>query len=336
MRRTVLVTGGAGYVGSHVVRRLRESGREVVILDDLRHGHRAAVPDLPLVRADVADREALARLHRAHPFDAVIHMAADCLVGESMAVPEAYYRRNVIASLEMLEALRQLGVPRIVFSSSAAVYGDPREVPIVEEHPCLPTNPYGETKLVLERALGWYRQAHGLASVSLRYFNAAGAHPGGALGEDHEPESHLIPCLLAVALGRRERAEIHGDDYPTADGTCVRDYVHVDDLADAHVLALEAMEAGDPGGSFNLGTERGHSVREVLESVRRITGRPVAEVVGPRRPGDPPQLVASGERARRHLGWRPRFTEIDDIVRTAWGWHRDHPDGYGDRPMPPG
>ena len=328
----VLVTGGAGYVGSHVVRRLRAAGRAVSILDDLRHGHAAAVPDVPLLRADIADREALARLHREHRFDAVIHMAADCLVGESMAVPADYYRRNLIASLDMAEALRHLGVRRLVFSSSAAVYGNPSEVPIPEEHPCLPTNPYGETKLAFERALAWYREAYGFASIALRYFNAAGAHSEGGVGEDHEPETHLIPCLLGVALGRRARLEIHGDDYPTPDGTCVRDYVPVDDLAEAHVLALQALEGGDPGTAYNLGSEQGHSVQEVLVAARRITGHPIPVAIGPRRPGDPPVLVASSRRARERLGWRPRTPEIDRILSSAWDWHRAHPHGYGDRP----
>jgi len=328
----VLVTGGAGYVGSHVVRRLRAAGRPVVILDDLRHGHRGAVEGVPLVRADIADQEALVRLHREHPFDAVIHMAADCLVGESMAVPADYYRRNLIASLEMAEALRRLGVRRLVFSSSAAVYGNPSEVPIPEEHPCLPTNPYGETKLAFERALTWYREAYGFASIALRYFNAAGAHAEGGLGEDHEPETHLIPCLLAVALGRRARLEIHGDDYPTLDGTCVRDYVHVDDLAEAHLLALQALEGGEVGGAYNLGSEHGHSVQEVLAAARLVTGHPIPVAVGPRRPGDPPVLVASSRRAREILGWRPRTPEIDRILRSAWDWHRGRPQGYDDRP----
>jgi UDP-glucose 4-epimerase len=284
------------------------------------------------VRADIADRDALSRLHREHPFDAVIHMAADCLVGESMAVPADYYRRNLIASLDMAEALRRLGVRRLVFSSSAAVYGNPSEVPIPEEHPCLPTNPYGETKLAFERALGWFREAYGLASISLRYFNAAGAHAEGGIGEDHEPETHLIPCMLAVVLGRRARLEIHGDDYPTPDGTCVRDYVHVDDLAEAHVLALQSLEGGDPGASYNLGSEHGHSVQEVLAAARRVTGHAIPVAIGPRRPGDPPVLVASSHRARERLGWRPRMPEIDRILQSAWDWHQSHPHGYGDRP----
>lgn len=332
----VLVTGGAGYVGSHVVRRLLASGRGVAILDDLRHGHRAAVEGVPLIRADIADREALERLHREHPFAAVIHLAADCLVGESMAAPSDYYRRNLIASLQLADNLRRLGVRRLVFSSSAAVYGDPSEVPIPEDHPCLPTNPYGETKLAFERALAWYREAYGFASIALRYFNAAGAHVAGGLGEDHEPESHLIPCMLAVALGRLPRLEIHGDDYPTPDGTCVRDYVHVDDLAEAHLLALQALESGDLGAAYNLGSEHGHSVQEVLAAARHVTGHPIPAAIGPRRPGDPPVLVASSRRAKERLGWQPRIPEIEAIVRSAWEWHRARPQGYGDRSLAAG
>ncbi|MGD8375631.1 MAG: UDP-glucose 4-epimerase GalE, partial [Acidobacteriota bacterium] len=293
----VLVTGGAGYIGSHIVRLLVQRGNAVVVLDDLREGHREAVGDVPFVEGSFDQRAALEEARRRVPFDAVIHMAAHCLVGESVVDPVKYYRNNVIAPLVMLEHLRDLGTSRLVFSSSAAVYGAPEETPIPETHACLPTNPYGETKLAFERALAWYGRPYEIAGISLRYFNAAGASPAGGIGEDHAPETHLVPRVLAVALGGADRLLIHGGDFPTPDGTCVRDYVHVDDLAMAHVLALEALESGEPGGAFNLGTGRGHSVLEVVETARRVTGRPIPVEIGPRRPGDPPTLVASAERA---------------------------------------
>jgi len=324
----VMVTGGAGYIGSHIVRGLRARGHAPVLLDDLRHGHAEAVRGFPLVQADIADDGAWERAHREHRFEAVIHMAADCQVGESMQHPGKYYRNNLAASLAMAETLLRLGVRRLVFSSTAAVYGDPHQDAIDEDHPCAPTNPYGETKLAFERALAWFRMAHGLESISLRYFNAAGAHPGGEIGEDHDPETHLIPNVLAVALGRNERVTIHGDDFPTPDGTCIRDYVHVDDLAEAHVLAIEALAAGEAGGAFNLGSERGHSVREVIEAARQVTGHPIPAAAGPRRPGDPPRLVASRRRIQDRFAWRPRTPDVRAIVASAWEWHRHRPRGF--------
>jgi len=324
----VLVTGGAGYIGSHIVRSLRDRGAGVVVLDDLRAGHPEAIEGVPLIRADIADAAALQGAHRDHPFDAVIHMAADCQVGESMEKPAVYYRNNLFASIELAENLRGLGVNRMVFSSSAAVYGEPQSVPIEEDHPCLPTNTYGETKLAFERALAWLRKAHGFEAVSLRYFNAAGAHAGGGLGEDHDPETHLIPRVLAVALGRADGFKVFGDDYPTPDGTCVRDYVHVDDLAEAHVLAVEALRAGEPGGAYNLGSQKGYSVLELLEEARRITGHPIPAPVGPRRPGDPATLVASSRRIQERFGWKPVHEDLTSVLETAWAWHQAHPDGY--------
>lgn len=327
----VLVTGGAGYIGSHIVRRLREVGREVLVVDDLSEGHRVAVSDAPLVVGDFGDPELLDELFGSHDVGVVVHMAASSLVGESVSHPGRYYENNVVRSLRLLEAVRRYEAGGIVFSSTAAVYGDPVDVPIQESHPTVPANPYGETKLAFERALGWYHLAYGVRYVSLRYFNAAGAHPDGDIGEDHSPETHLIPRLLRSVLDGGPPTPIYGDDYPTSDGTCVRDYVHVMDLADAHVLALEALERGSAEAeSFNLGNGEGFSVLEVVETVSRVTGQRPPTERAPRRPGDPAILVASSERAVRRLGWRPKLPRLEDIVRTAWTWHRDHPGGYGE------
>jgi UDP-glucose 4-epimerase len=327
----ILATGGAGYVGSNVVRLLRDSGHDVVVLDDLRQGHRAAVGDVPLVEGDVADRHALERARELVAFDAVVHLAADCLVGESVKRPERYYRNNFLASLQMVEHLRQMGVEQLVFSSTAATYGEPQSLPIEEEHPTRPSNPYGETKLAFERALHWAEKAHGFRAIALRYFNAAGAGFDGELGEDHRPETHLIPRVLSVALGKSEALSIHGHDYPTPDGTCVRDYVHVEDLARAHLLALQSLAAGAPGRVFNLGSEAGYSVQQVVEVARAVTGAELPVEMGDRRPGDPPSLVANSRRIQQELGWRPRLGNLDDIVRSAWAWHRRNPEGYEGR-----
>jgi len=327
----VLVTGGAGYIGSHIVRRLSDVGASPVVLDDLRLGHRAAVAGVPLIEADFADRGALEEALGDGTTEFVIHMAAYCEVGQSMEDPASYYENNVTRSLALLDAARRHGVRGIVFSSSAAVYGEPESVPITEEHPQRPTNPYGETKLAFERALAWYNRAHGLSYVALRYFNAAGAHPDGGIGEDHEHETHLVPRLLAAAAEEGEAMPIFGDDYPTRDGTCVRDYVHVVDLAEAHVLALELMRR-EPGvgQAFNLGNGEGFTVREVLDVVEGIVGTRPRTKPAPRRPGDPATLVASAELASRRLGWQPAYPKLESIVRTAWNWHRRHPGGYDD------
>jgi len=325
----ILVTGGAGYVGSHVVRRVKAAGHQPVVVDNLSAGHRAAVGDVPLVVADFADAETLARLGDDGPFDAVIHMAAHAKVGESVAHPERYYRNNVIRSLQLLEWVRQAGWGGVVFSSTAAVYGEPEDVPIREEHPTLPTNPYGETKLAFERALEAYRLAYGLPYVSLRYFNAAGADPEGDIGEDHgREESHLIPVVLTAAQGKGTAVKVFGTDYPTSDGTAVRDYVHVYDLAAAHVRALPLLAAGR-SGIYNLGNGEGFSVREVITVCSRVVGRSISVEEIERRPGDPAVLVASSEKARSELGWSPRFPTLEAIVDTAWQWHRSHPGGYG-------
>jgi UDP-glucose 4-epimerase len=336
----VLVTGGAGYIGSVVVEQLLADAHEVVVLDDLRKGHSAALaPEVPLVRIDLCDR---ARVHgllnarsgqfsQFHPFDAVVHMAADSLVGESMQRPGAYYRNNLVGGLGLLDAMVEAGVTKLVFSSTAAVYGDPVRQPIDEDAPTHPTNTYGQTKLSLEQAFPWYAHAHGLHAVSLRYFNAAGASE--RCGEHHEPETHLIPLVLDVALGVRPeltQLTIHGDDYPTPDGTCLRDYIHVVDLARAHVLALARLDSdpGDGANVYNLGCGGGYSVREVIDTARRITGAEIPVRVGPRRAGDPAVLVASSARIQRELGWTPQLGSLDAIVGSAWQWRQRNPTGY--------
>lgn len=323
----ILVTGGAGYVGSHAVRHLLSAGHEVWVYDNLSRGHRAAVPADRLLPGELHDTDRLRQALAAHRIEAVMHFAALALVGESVAEPARYYHNNVLGSLSLLEAMRAEGVKRLVFSSTTAVYGAPEHLPIAEDTPRRPVNPYGFSKFVVEQALADYRAAYGLGYAALRYFNAAGAHPDGNLGEDHDPETHLIPLVLQVALGQRQRITIFGDDYPTPDGTCIRDYVHVVDLAAAHEAALRRLEEGTQL-ELNLGTGRGHSVREVIETCRRVTGHPIAADVGPRRPGDPPQLVADPRRAQQTLGWTPQFDSLESIVATAWNWHRSHPRGF--------
>jgi UDP-glucose 4-epimerase len=328
----VLVTGGAGYIGSVIVEALLRRGHTVTVLDSLYKGHGAAVTaPAKLVQIDLADREAVgqtvAALATGSEPAAVIHMAADSLVGESMQRPTKYFRNNVINSLNLAEAVVEAGVGLLVFSSTAAVYGEPETVPITEDFPTAPTNVYGETKLAFERILRWLERIHGLRWVALRYFNAAGATE--RLGEDHAPESHLIPNILQVPLGKRERVALFGTDYPTPDGTCIRDYVHVADLAEAHILALEALQRDAvPSGAFNLGSGTGYSNRQVIEAARRVTGHAIPVVEEPRRAGDPAALVASSERIRRDLGWAPQFPGIEEIVGSAWAWHRSHPNGY--------
>ena len=325
----VLVTGGAGYVGSHVVRRLREAGREVVVVDDLSQGHRAAVGDTPLIAADFGDASILDDLLSGGKVRFIVHLAASASVGESMGDPSRYYRNNLTRSLTLLDSARRHDVRGTIFSSSAAVYGDPLDLPITEEHPLRANNPYGETKLCVERALSWYHRAYGTRYVTLRYFNAAGAHPDGDLGEHHDPETHLIPRLLRSVQAGGPPTPVFGDDYPTTDGTCVRDFVHVLDIADAHVRALDALERGDlEAEAFNLGSGEGFSVREVVDMVGRVTGVPPAVERAPRRAGDPAILVAASDRAQRRLGWRRSFASLESIVRTAWGWHQRHPRGF--------
>jgi UDP-glucose-4-epimerase GalE len=321
----VTVTGGAGYIGSHAVRELVRAGHAVTVLDDLSHGHRAAVdPAARLVEGDLGDARALDRAMDGA--DAVVHFAGLLSVEDSVRDPASYYRTNVVKGIALLDAMARGGVPRIVFSSTCATYGDPVRVPMDEDHPQRPINPYGATKLAFERALCDYAHAGGPRAVALRYFNAAGCHPEGGLGEDHRPEIHLIPRAVAAALGAAPGLRVNGDDYDTPDGTCVRDYIHVQDLARAHVAALAGP--AEPFRAYNLGTGRGHSVRAVLDAVGRVVGRPVPAEVGPRRPGDPPTLVAAPERARRELGFAAEWTDLDAIVETAVRWARDHPRGF--------
>ena len=330
----VLVTGGAGYIGSHAVRELRDAGHEVAVLDDLSRGHRPSVPPaVTLVRGDLGDAASLARALEGA--DAVIHFAGLLSVADSVVDPLAYYRTNVVKGVALLEAMGAAGVRDIVFSSTCAVYGVPVRVPIDEEHPKDPINPYGATKLAFERALADVSRTGRLRAVALRYFNAAGCHPDGSLGEDHRPEEHVIPRAIDAALGRADAITVHGDDYETADGTCIRDYIHVQDLARAHVLALDLVRAAPSAGErpafqvFNLGTGVGRSVREVIQAVERTAGKPVPARVGPRRVGDPPRLVAAVERARRGLGFEARHADLEGIVESAVRWRRDHPQGYG-------
>jgi UDP-glucose 4-epimerase len=326
----ILVTGGAGYIGGTVAGLLTEKGNEAVVFDNLSHGRRDLLPQgVQFVEGELADRAALEGLfiaakQKGRPFDGVLHFAALIEAGESMVRPETFFRNNTASTLSLLEAILAHGPRRLVFSSTAAVYGEPEVVPIQEDARLLPTNPYGESKLLVEHMLAWLNRIHGLHYASLRYFNVAGAPEGSngvTRGEAHDPESHLIPLVLDVALGRRRSIRIYGDDYPTPDGTCIRDYIHVSDLADAHLLALAALETQDRL-IFNLGNGKGFSVREVIESARRVTGHPIPAEVHPRRPGDPAVLVASSEKAIRELGWKPRYTQLDEIIRTAWIWHQ--------------
>jgi UDP-glucose-4-epimerase GalE len=325
----VVVTGGAGYIGSHAVKALRASGTKVVIYDNLSAGHRAAAAraDAPLEVGDIHDVERLSTVLRTHEADAVMHFAAWLSVGESVRDPIGYYRNNVSGALAVLQAMVASDVRHFIFSSTAATFGNPVETPITEAHPQRPINAYGETKLAIERALPHFERAYGIKWTALRYFNAAGADPDGALGEDHHPEIHVIPRAIDAALGRHSFA-IFGDDYDTADGTCLRDYIHVMDLASAHIAALDALRAGSASTSFNLGNGRPTSVREVVDAVERVTGRAVPVTIGPRRPGDPGVLYASSDKIKRELGWRPQFEQIDVIVETAYRWRQSHPDGY--------
>lgn len=334
----ILVTGGAGYIGSHVVRLLAKTGHEPIVLDDLKEGHQQAVGSATLIRGDIADPVAVEQAFSGGTIDGIIHMAASCQVGESMDHPARYYDNNVGRMLRFLELVERRGVRRIVFSSTAAVYGDPLTIsgrsptstPLIDEdHPCQPTNVYGETKLTMERVLSWYCQRAGWSAVTLRYFNAAGADPDGGIGEHHEPESHLIPLVLKTAIGLVPHLTVMGRDYPTPDGTCLRDYVHVTDLATAHVLALGALARGGNRFSvYNLGAEKAISVLELVAEARRVTGKPIGTVDGPRRPGDPPILLASSQRIGRELGWKPALSDLPTILKTAWDWHLAHPQGY--------
>ena len=324
----VVVTGGAGYIGSHSVRALLDAGHDVAVLDDLSEGHEQAVPKgVTLVRAKIHDHAAVRQLLIDHRADAVMHFAAWLAVGESVAKPLEYYQNNVTGTLTVLAAMRDAGVKRFIFSSTCAVYGEPSRVPIDETLPKNPINAYGETKLAIERALPHLERAAGIKWIALRYFNAAGAHPDGAIGEDHEPEVHVIPLAIRAATGGAP-LRVFGEDYPTPDGTCLRDYIHVMDLAEAHLRALAALERGASSDAYNVGTGTPHSVKAVIDTVGRVVGRPVAWNAAPRRPGDPAVLYASADRARNELGWRPKYADLEVIVRHAWHWHSSHPRGY--------
>ena len=328
--KTILVAGGAGYIGSHMVAELHDKGYDVVVADNLCTGHRGAVTHGTLCVGDVRDGEFLDRVFTEHKIDGVINFAAFSLVGESCTDPLKYYGNNVAGAVSMLGAMRRHGVDKIVFSSTAATYGEPEKQPIDELDRTCPTNPYGETKLAIEKMLHWCDAAYGIKFAALRYFNAAGANNAAGIGEDHSPESHLIPIVLQVALGKREHIGIFGDDYPTRDGTCIRDYVDVRDLASAHLLALEFLDREKTSGVFNLGSGNGFSVREIIEAARKVTGHPIPAKVAPRRAGDPSTLIASNRRAVEILGWKPRHSGLDDIIDSAWNWHQSHPDGYAE------
>ena len=325
----VLVTGGAGYIGSHVVLSLLAARHEPIVLDNLVKGHEQALLGGKFVQADTTDGGAVQQIMDREAVEAVIHLAADSLVGESMAHPGKYFRNNIYGGMVLLEAMRACGVKYLVFSSSAAVYGEPVRVPIPEDHPTAPTNPYGFTKLAMENMMSWYTRAHGLRYISLRYFNAAGSEPEGRIGEDHQPETHLIPIVLQAALGLRPEVQLYGTDYPNPDGTCIRDYIHVSDLADAHVLALDALAGGGASAIYNLGNGQGYSNRQVIAMAEAVSGLEIPVKPAPRRAGDPAVLVASSEKIQRELGWKPKYPELEKIVATAWRWHKEHPEGFG-------
>jgi UDP-glucose 4-epimerase len=319
----ILVTGGAGYIGGHVTRHLLAAGHEVWVYDNLSRGHRSCIAAERLVVADLLDRAAIENVLRERQIDAVVHLAALTYVGESIQDPGHYYENNVVGTINLLEAMRKFSVDRIVFSSTAAVYGNPEGIPIDESAIRQPINPYGRTKHIIEQMLADYATAYGIGYVALRYFNAAGADPQGDIGEDHNPETHLIPLILQVALGQRSHVNVFGTDYPTPDGTCIRDYIHVNDLADAHLRALERIRAGK-GIALNLGTGRGYSVKTVISTCEQVCGMPIAVVNLPPRIGDPAELVASSQLAMQELDWTPKYTHLQDIVATAWNWHRQH------------
>ena len=329
---SVLICGGAGYIGSHTVRFFIEKCEDVIVVDNLQTGHREAVDSkAKFYEGDIRDKDILDKIFSENKIDAVIHFAANSLVGESMEKPLLYFNNNVYGMQVLLEAMVRHNVDKIVFSSTAAVYGEPERIPILEDDATVPTNTYGETKLTMEKMMKWVNKANGIRYVSLRYFNAAGAAEDGKIGEAHICETHLIPLILQVPLGKREYITVFGDDYSTPDGTCLRDYIHVVDLADAHYLALNYLRNGGQSEIFNLGNGQGFSVKEMIEASKKATGQDIKVQLGKRRPGDPAQLVASSEKAKKILGWQPRFTDVEAIISTAWNWHKNHPNGYGER-----
>ncbi len=325
---SILVCGGAGYIGSHMVAELLEKGEDVVIIDNFQKGHRDAILGGKVYEGDLRDKKILDKVFTENSIEAVIDFAADSLVGESVIEPLKYFNNNVGGTINLLEAMRDYNVKNIVFSSTAATYGEPDRVPIEEEDKTFPTNPYGESKLTVEKILKWCDKAYGIKYTALRYFNAAGAHVSGKIGEDHKPESHLIPIILQVALGQRDKIMIYGDDYSTEDGTCIRDYIHVTDLANAHLLAVNRLKNGGQSIICNLGNGTGFSVKQVIEVCRKVTECNIEAEVAPRREGDPAILIASSDKAKKQLGWNPKYNSIESIVETAWNWHKNHPYGY--------
>lgn len=324
----ILVCGGAGYIGSHMVAHLLENNEDVIILDNLQKGHEDSLLGGKLYIGDLRDTTFLEKVFSENTIEAVIDFAADSLVGESVENPLKYFDNNIGSTIKLLEAMKNHNVKHIVFSSTAATYGEPENIPIQEEDKTCPTNPYGESKLAVEKILKWCDNAYGITYTCLRYFNAAGAHINGQIGEDHRPESHLIPLILQVALGQREKIMLFGDDYNTPDGTCVRDYIHISDLAEAHLLALKRLQAGGDSKIYNLGNGKGFSVKEVIETTRKVTGMEIKAEIAPRRAGDPATLIASSEKAIKELGWKPKYNSLETIIETAWNWHKNHPKGY--------
>ncbi|WP_407891457.1 UDP-glucose 4-epimerase GalE [Lacticaseibacillus sp. N501-2] len=329
---TIAVLGGAGYIGSHTVAQLIKAGQDVVVLDNLITGHKRDVdPKARFYQGDIRDYHFLSQVFSQEKIDGVIHFAAFSIVPESMKDPLKYFDNNTGGMITLLEAMHQFGIKKIVFSSTAATYGEPKQVPIHEDDPQVPTNPYGESKLAMEKIIKWADVAYGIKFVALRYFNVAGAMPDGSIGEDHHPETHLIPIILQAAAGTRDGLQIFGDDYPTKDGTNVRDYVHVVDLADAHILAMQYLADGHDSNAFNLGSATGFSNLEILNAARKVTGQPIPAKIGPRRPGDPSTLIAASDKARTILGWKPKFDDVEQVIATAWNWHQTHPEGFGDK-----
>ena len=326
--KNILVIGGAGYIGSYMCKYLAKNGYYPIVLDNFVYGHRQAVKWGPFIEGSMEDSKLLEHIFMEYPIAAVMHFAAYCYVGESVENPVKYYRNNVAATITLLEAMLKKNINNFIFSSSCATYGEPIEIPITEQHLQNPINPYGRSKLMVEQILEDFKFAYGIEHISLRYFNAAGADPDGELGEDHNPETHLIPLVLKTALGQKDKIEIFGDDYPTRDGTCIRDYIHIDDLAQAHLLALERLLNGLPGGKFNLGNGDGYSIKEVVEVAQNVTSMEIPMEISKRRPGDPAILIGSSEKAAKELGWKPRFADLNTIIKTAWQWHKTHPNGF--------
>ena len=329
---SILVCGGAGYIGSHTVHELINQNKDVIIVDNLQTGHMKAVNEkAKFYKGDIRDSEFLDKVFSENNIEAIIHFAANSLVGESMEKPLLYFNNNVYGMQILLESMVKHNIKNIVFSSTAAVYGEPKKIPILEDDETNPTNTYGETKLTMEKMMKWVNKAYGITYVSLRYFNACGAIQDGSIGEDHFPESHLIPLILQVPLKKRDAITVFGEDYETPDGTCIRDYIHVLDLADAHIKAVEYLQKGNESNIFNLGNGVGFSVKEMIDSAKEATNEEIKVVIGARRAGDPAKLIASNEKAKKILGWEPKYTDVKDVISTAWGWHKNHPDGYGDR-----